>query len=73
MKAFALVSLLLGSLLAGPSVPTAEAPPEEICRLEGAVFVESVAAFADYRIFVEDVEGFADLVVFREDSEAFAN
>lgn len=42
------------------------------CRLFGAVYVEEVEAFADYRVYVEDVEAFADVVVYRQNVEAFA-
>lgn len=50
----------------------ADTPPE-YCKLMGAVYVENVAAFANYRVFVEEIESFADMVVFKEDSEGFAN
>lgn len=72
MKVFALISAL-SSLLIGPPASPVAAPTADICELRGVVFIESVAAFADYRIFVEDTEGFAELVVFKEDAEAFAN
>ncbi|MEZ4772972.1 MAG: hypothetical protein R3D00_07310 [Bacteroidia bacterium] len=48
-------------------------PIKDICELYGAVYVEEVAAFANYKVFVEEIESFADFVVFREDTEAFAN
>ncbi|MEZ4825314.1 MAG: DUF6150 family protein [Bacteroidia bacterium] len=47
-------------------------PVKDICDLYGAVYVEDVRAFADYKIFVEEIESFADVVVFREETEAFA-
>lgn len=72
MKAFALISVLFSWALASNPAPEAS-PARDICDLYGAVYVESVAAFADHRVFVEDTEGFADLVIYKEDSEAFAN
>ena len=53
--------------------PISKARVLDICDLQGAVYVEEVAAFAKYRVFVEDIENFADFVVFKEDNEAFAN
>jgi hypothetical protein len=52
---------------------TALMPATEYCDLYGAVFIEEVAGFANYRVHVEDVEAFADLLVFKEDAQAFAN
>ncbi|MEM0999346.1 MAG: DUF6150 family protein [Bacteroidota bacterium] len=43
------------------------------CELQGAVFIEEVESFADYRVFRENVEGFADLLVFREQARTFAD
>lgn len=43
------------------------------CQLQGAVFVESVEAFATYKVFVEDVESFADLRVYKEGTRGFAD
>lgn len=72
MKAFALISILFSWAL--PASQNAElAPTAGICDLYGAVYVESVAAFADHRVFIDDTEGFADLVIYKEDNEAFAN
>lgn len=68
---FLLAPLFMGSALVEVE-KTADTPPE-YCGLQGAVYVEEVAAFAKYRVFVEDIESFADMVVFKEDSEAFAN
>jgi hypothetical protein len=48
-----------------------EAP--DLCNLYGAVFIETSASFADYKVYVENVEGFADLLVFREPNQTFAN
>lgn len=46
--------------------------PPEICELQGMVYVESVAGFADYRVYVEEVEAFSQMLVFREENPAFA-
>lgn len=46
---------------------------DDYCKLYGAVYVEDVAAFANYKVFVEDIESFADLVVYKENTEAFAD
>jgi hypothetical protein len=43
------------------------------CQLKGAVYIEQVESFADYKVFVEDVEGFADLLVFKEQARGFAD
>lgn len=45
----------------------------DFCNLRGAVFIEEVESFADYRIFQEDVEAFADMLVFREQARSFAD
>lgn len=59
----------------GHSLPSN--PPEpsgvDICSLKGAVYVEEVESFAQYKVFVDDVESFADLVVFKEQAAAFAD
>lgn len=59
--------------LATPGPQSSASTPPDFCKLRGAVYVEDVAAFANYRVFVEDIESFADMVVFKEDSEGFAN
>jgi hypothetical protein len=64
------IPLLAGGQSAAPAfLPTHS---EDYCQLKGAVFVETAASFADYRVFVEEVEDFADLRVFRENVGAFA-
>ena len=61
----------LALLLTGQArVPQGKVDP---CKLQGAVFVEQVESFADYKVFVEDVEGFADLLVFQEQARGFAD
>lgn len=46
---------------------------EDVCKLSGVVFVETVESAADYRIYVEDDEAFAKLRVFQETSPSFAS
>ena len=46
--------------------------PQNFCKLKGAVYIEEVANFANYRVFVEEVEAFAQLNVFKEEAETFA-
>lgn len=43
----------------------------DLCELKGAVYIESVASLADYRVFVLEQEDFADLLVFKEQGKAF--
>ncbi|MEM7655217.1 MAG: hypothetical protein AAF399_03745 [Bacteroidota bacterium] len=68
-------AILLGicclPVIAGNAQP--DTPPRNICQLYGAVFIETVAAFADYRVYVNDIESFADLVVYKQDTRAFAD
>ena len=45
---------------------------QDFCKLKGAVYIEEVANFANYRVFVEEVEAFAQLKVFKEEAETFA-
>ncbi|WNJ21078.1 DUF6150 family protein [Pontibacter sp. G13] len=56
-----------------PQPTSAPTPPDDLCEVYGTVFIETVPAFADYRVFVSDMEGFADLVVFKQDAELFAD
>lgn len=64
--------LLMAPAAAVPTPPTS-LPGNEYCELKGAVFVEEVESFANYKVFVEDVEAFADLMVYRESSQSFAD
>lgn len=74
MKVIVWLAALSGMMWSSTPPTTHEnAIVADVCELRGAVFVETVAAFADYRIFIEDSEGFADLIVYKENSEAFAN
>ena len=70
------MKLLLSVLLAGIThwqpAPSA-VPAQDYCDLHGVVYVEQVAAFADYRVYVEETESFADLVVYRENAELNAD
>ena len=45
----------------------------DFCSLKGAVYVEEVESFANFKVYVEDVESFADLIVFKEQARAFAD
>ncbi|TAE46909.1 MAG: hypothetical protein EAZ89_19090 [Bacteroidetes bacterium] len=67
------LSLIALCLLNFWPAPAANPAAPEYCYLEGAVYVEEVAAFAKYRVYVQDIESFADLVVYREESESFAD
>ncbi len=69
-------TLLLSLFLAFVSLSAAFAQTggkDDYCKLQGLVYIEQVAAFADYRVFVEDSESFADLVVYKESSESYAD
>jgi hypothetical protein len=46
---------------------------EDYCNLQGAVFIEKTAAFADYRVFIEPTIEFADLRVYKEEVASFAD
>lgn len=56
-------------LFTSPSSPA----PTDLCELQGAVYVETVAGFADYKVFVEAFEINARMNVYRETNPAFAN
>lgn len=51
----------------------ADAMPPRYCELYGAVYIEEVAAFADFKVYVEEIESFAKMVVYKEDVESFAD
>ncbi len=75
---FSMMAAAFGLLGYGEKAPTelaarSENPANEYCELYGAVFIEEVAGFANYRVHVEDVEAFADMLVFKEDALSFAN
>ena len=63
-----IVFAMLGLFSLGPAQEPV--PP---CQLQGAVFVESVAGFADHRVYVEAFESFAAFSVYKETNPAFAN
>ncbi|MEZ4686220.1 MAG: DUF6150 family protein [Bacteroidia bacterium] len=65
--------MLFISVLLALLSPTAPAPAADICELQGPVFIETVAGFADYKVFVEEFEYHAALNVYRESNPAFAN
>ena len=60
---------ILALLFASPATP----PAAEPCELQGAVYVENVAGFADYKVYVEEFESFAKMNVYKESNPAFAN
>jgi len=67
--------LIVGAFLTSfsvsdPSIAYVDQP--DYCKLKGAVFIEEVANFADYRVFIEDVEAFAQMNIFKEEAETFA-
>lgn len=64
---------LMGYTPVDSVVTNPQTPLNDYCELYGAVFIEDVAGFANYRVHVEDVEAFAEMLVFREDARAFAN
>ena len=75
-----LLSILLGFMCFFPQMTGHAAAPSaekvetlDICNLYGSVYIERVAAFAQYRVYVNDIESFADLVVFKQDNRAFAD
>ncbi|MFK7973022.1 MAG: DUF6150 family protein, partial [Bacteroidia bacterium] len=43
------------------------------CELKGAVFVESVAGFADHKIYIEEMESFSNMIIYKETNPAFAS
>ena len=67
--------LLTGWMLAAP--PTSSSPDgvaaPEVCELQGSVYLEPVAAFADHQVLVREVEAFADLVVYKEEAARYAD
>lgn len=48
-------------------------PDGDYCELQGAVYIEKVAAFADYRVYAEPTEEFADFLVYKEEVASFAD
>lgn len=87
MKPFLLVLavLLLGGMTRFDAMPSVAATSVgegwntdldrgvDPCTLYGAVYVEEVESFADYRVFREEDEGFSDLIVFKEQARSFAD
>lgn len=56
-----------------PPSPVEEVRQVDPCTLHGAVYIEEVEGFANYKVFVEDVEAFSDLMVFKEQARSFAD
>lgn len=48
-------------------------PPKELCTLQGAVYIESQAQLADYRLHRLEEPAFADLRVFKQVIERYAD
>lgn len=65
--------LLLGGFSLIPPSPAAIAPPQELCKLRGQVYVTDDPQRAHYYVFVADYESSADLSVFVEENKLFAD
>lgn len=65
--------LILGPLLGSMTLPLQSGPGVDPCTLRGAVFVEEIESFADFRVFKESVEAFADVLIFQEQARSFAD
>jgi len=55
-----------------PPSPRVPVGVQDYCKLKGAVYIEEVANFANFRVFIQEVEAFADMKVFKEEAETFA-
>lgn len=74
-RIFVIIALGLGTIFSSHTWrenPETLPDQQDYCKLKGAVFIEEVANFADYRVFIEDVDAFAQLNVFKEEAETFA-
>lgn len=68
--------LYLGLLLSRPGFSTStatDAPPPEVCKLRGSVYVTDNPNRAHYYVFVEDYESSADLNVYMEENKLYAD
>ena len=72
IRSLAFLSLAL-LMLTGVSSAPESTPPPKYCELYGAVFVEEVPAFAQYKVYLQEIESFADMVVYKEDMESYAD
>jgi len=71
-----IIGMAIGSLFFvsfSPVTPPTNTLQQDYCQLKGAVYIETVANFADYRVFVEEVEAFAQMAIFKEEAETFAS
>lgn len=72
MKLIILLSLWwLGGTSLGGTPQTA--PPQELCKLKGSVYVTDRREEAHFLVYIEDYETSADLVVFAEENRLFAD
>ena len=46
---------------------------QEYCKLQGAVYIEESAKFANYIVYEEDSEAFADMLIYEEINKLFAD
>lgn len=67
------LSLLIGGLSFFPDNSASAAPPQEVCRLRGSVFVTDNPQRAHYYVYVVDYESAADLNVYAEENKLFAD
>lgn len=56
-----------------PKEKAATAPPRELCRLMGSVYVTDTPEQAHYFVFVEEYDSSADLSVYAEENKLFAD
>ena len=80
---YLIINIWLGLLMSGPnfySLPfnkgteaSVSAPPRELCRLQGSVYVTDDPKKAHYYVYVEEYESSAHLSVFVEDNKLFAD
>ena len=46
---------------------------QEYCKLQGAVYIEESAKFANYIVYEDDSEAFADKLIYEEINKLFAD
>lgn len=56
-----------------PTEPAETAPPRELCRLMGSVYVTDKQEQAHYYVYVEGYDSSADLSVYAEENKLFAD
>lgn len=70
------ILLYVGLFMSGLSYTphsSALAPPRELCRLSGSVYVTDDPQRAHYYVYVADYESAADLSVFVEENKLYAD